>query len=98
MALTDRLGPNQGVEHIAVHTWSAAMGAFAMGELTRTQIVEYFAISVEDQVQLDQLIAFYQGLTTAEKAKFHGRLEIAGNLFEVGAIGLAKYKSILGMT
>ncbi len=100
MALIDRLfhdDPDTS-RHIANHRWSAALWFFARGELTRANVVNAFGLTVDDQVQLDELIAHYQGLTATEQAKFHNDVEAAGVLAENGDLTKAKYRQFLGMT
>lgn len=100
MALIDRIfhdDPDR-TRHISNHKWSAALYFWAKGEFTRAEIVTMFSLTAEDEVQLDQLVAFYTGLSTAEKQEFHSRVESAGVLAETGEITKAKYVSLLGMT
>jgi hypothetical protein len=103
MALIDRLARDavaaaSGLAPIATHAFSAALWQFAKGEFTQQNVIDAFALTADDQVQLDQLIAFYQALPAAQKTEFHQRLETAGVLLEEGFITRAKYKSLLGMT
>ena len=98
MALVDRLAHDPGVESIANHDFSAACYFWALGEITRQNVVDAFNLSTEDQVQLDQLQTYYQGLNTADKQEFHSRLEAAGMLLEGEHITKAFYKNLLGLT
>jgi hypothetical protein len=99
MALIDRLDrtvddPN-GISH---HTWGAIVRLFGEGEVTRAQVVSKLAMSVEDEVQLDKLIAHYTGLDAAGKAQFLRTSPDWGLLWEDGLITRTEYLSKLGMT
>lgn len=100
MALIDRIFHDDPdtTRHISNHTWSAALYFWAKGEVTRAQVVTAFNLTTEDEVQLDQLIAFYQGLSTADKQEFHSRVEAAGVLAENGMITKTLYLQFLGMS
>ena len=100
MALIDRIDHTDpdSSRHINKHAWSGAMWFFAEGDFTRAQIVTAYNMTVEDEVQLDQLIIHFQGLTPGKKAKFHNDLEAAGNLLEDGKITSAQYLNLLGLS
>ena len=102
MALLDRIfrdnsDPDfQG--YISNHAFSAAMWFFAKGDITRAQMIAAFNLSATDEIQMDQLIAHYQGMSTQEKRSFHSDLEAAGVLAEQGLLSRNQYKSLLGLT
>ena len=99
--LIDRLArddPQPPNGHIASHSWSAALYLLGLGEVTRAQVVNTFALSADDQIQLDAIIAFYGTLTTAQKAQWHNRVEASGILLEKEHISRAKYRSLLGFS
>lgn len=99
MALIDRLDHTADRDdHIANHSFSAAMYFWAKGEITQAQVIAAFNLQAEDETQLDQLSTFYGTLSTEDKQEFHSRVEAAGILLETGLITQAKYKSLLGMT
>ena len=101
MALVDRLwrgDPNPVDPPIANHAFSAGVYLWGQGIVTRAQIVTALGLTVEDQVQFDQMKTHYDGLTTAKKDAFHGKLEALGILLEMGFITKAFYKTQLGLT
>lgn len=103
MALIDKIGrdepyPPNGEPHLSNHAFSAALWFWSKGDLTRAQVIAGAGLTPTDEVQLDQIIAFYNTLSNAEKGQFHNRVESAGILLEGGYITRAKYKSLLGMT
>lgn len=100
MALIDRIFHTDSDEnrHISNHAWASALWFFSKGQVNRTQIVNAFNLTVDDQIQLDQLIAHFQGLTVEEKSEFHSNLESAGTLAEEGLISQTLYRSFLGLT
>ena len=101
MALVDRLSrlqPEPADGFIANHAFSAGVYLWGQGIVTRAQIVTALGLTVEDQVQFDQMKTHYEGLTTAKKDAFHGKLEALGILLEMGFITPTFYKSKLGLT
>lgn len=97
MALIDRVGTGLS-NSISSHSFSAAVYLWSRGVLTRNQIVNAFSLSVDDQVQLDQLATFYGTLNNTEKGLFFGRLESLNILREEGYITTQEYKNLLGLT
>jgi hypothetical protein len=83
---------------VANHSFSATLWFWARGEVTRAQVISAFNMTTEDEVQLDELKAHYDGLPTNEKTRFHSDLEAAGVLAETGLITKTLYKSFLGLT
>lgn len=98
MALIDRLAHDEGMAEIASHSFSAALWFWTKGDITRTNVVDAFALDVTDRVQLDQLQTHYVGLSATGKATFHSDIEAAGILLETRNITKAKYKSLMGLT
>lgn len=100
MALMDRIDgtdpdPNR---RIAAHRWGAALWGIARGWWTKTQVENRFAMTVQDKVQFDQLIAHYQGLSAADKDKFFSDMESLNILLHHNDINRSQYLSLLGMT
>ena len=100
MALVDRLarGDEPVNGFISNHAFSAGVYLWGQGVVTRNQIVNALSLSVDDQLQLDQLKTHYDGLTNAKKDAFHGKLEALGILLEMGYITPTFYKNQLGLT
>lgn len=85
--LFDRLFP-QGEDRsgkIAVHTFRAALGDYAAGNTTRTEIVNYFGLDAEAQTDLDVLLAAIDGKTALGKAGFLIELHDVMMIAEAGA-------------
>jgi hypothetical protein len=101
MALVDRLSrvpPEPAEGYIANHAFSAGVYLWGQGIVTRAQIVTALGLTVEDQIQFDQMKTHYDGLTATQKGDFHGKLEALGILLEMGYISKAFYKTQLGLT
>ena len=94
MALVDGLADIR----IPAHEFSAAALLWALGEITRQNVIDVLGLEAGDEAQLDELSTFYGGLTATNKAGFHGRLEAANIALQGGYITKAKYQSLLGMT
>jgi hypothetical protein len=100
MALVDRLAriePEPAEGYIANHAFSAGVYLWGQGIVTRAQIVAALALTPTDEVQFDQMKTHYDGLSTAKKDAFHGKLESLGILLETGYITKAFYKTQLGL-
>lgn len=101
MSLIDRLdhtGPPPEGGYILGHQFSATLWFLSKGDITRARVVSDFALSVTDQVQLDQIITFYGTLVAAEKAQFHSRVESGLMRLQTGLDTRAEFKARLGMT
>ena len=100
MPLIDRIFRDDpdDTRNFSNHAFSAAMWFWAKGDLTRAQVIAAFNLTTQDEVQLDQLLVHYQGLSTQEKRAFHSDVEAAGILAEDGLITKAQYKALLGLT
>jgi len=111
MALVDRLSrplppvdpdlppvPEPPGGYLSNHAFSAAVYLWGQGIITRAQVVAGLGLRTDDEPQLDQLKTTYNGLTTAKKDAFHGRLEALGILLEGNYITAAFYKTQLGLT
>ncbi len=80
------------------HQWAAGVWFTATGRYTKDQLIAEFEITVTEEVQLDQLIAHYQGLSNQAKHDFYADVESAGVMAEQGRMTRTKYKSIFGLT
>ena len=99
MALIDKLAPDaDGSIQIASHTFSAATYLWAIGEITRAQVIAGLELEASDEPQLDQLATYYQGLTAGEKREFHARLESCNILLQESLLTKSQYMNLLGMT
>ena len=99
MALIDRVfhdDPDPD-RHLANHAFSAAVWFWAKGDVTRQNVIDSFNMTVEDEVQLDQLEAHYISLSVDDRRTFHADLESAGILAEGGLITKALYETLLGL-
>lgn len=100
MPLIDRIfrdDPDPARE-INTHAWSAAMWFLAKGSITQQNVIDAFTLDATDQIQFQQLITHYNGLTATEKSEFHSSLESAGILAQSKMITKTQYKSLLGLT
>jgi len=87
---------------IAVHRFGAALRQWALGQLTRQQIIDGFQLTGSDITELDALWSAYQSLpsnstmSTLTKANRLDALEDVFLLCETGDYTEAKAKSALG--
>ena len=101
MPLIDRIfhdDPDPVRNSFANHAFSAAVWLWARGEITRADVVSSFDMTAEDEVQLDQLQAFYVAQSNLEKRTFHSTLEAAGILAEEGLITKTFYLGLFTLT
>lgn len=99
MALIDKIAPDaDGDILVSAHEFSAAMVLRGLNEISRQNVIDAFSLEVSDEAQLDELEAYYTGLSSTNKAAFHGRLEACNIALQGGYITKAKYKTMLGMT
>ena len=99
MSLIDRIFHDDpdSTRNITNHAFSAALWFWAKGDITRSQVIAAFNMTTDDEVQLDQLQAHYESLSTQNKKSFHSDVEAAGILAESGLITKAVYRSLLGL-
>lgn len=84
--LYDRLfDPVAGEGNIAVHYFRAALGDYATGNTTRAQIVGYWNLDTEAQVDLDVLLARIDAASALGKAAFLIELHDVMLITEAGA-------------
>jgi hypothetical protein len=101
MALYARLTAS-GSTKIAVHRFGAALRQWAIGQLTRQQIIDAFQLTGSDITELDALQAAYTALPTNNTAATltkANRLDAMEDVFllcETGDYTEAKAKSALG--
>lgn len=104
MSLIDRLDHTDpdNSRHIAIHTWSSALHLLAHGMLARQVLVDRFALTVDDQIQLDQLIAHYEALPgdeqNGDKPMFRANLESCLNLLEGNLMDRSEFAAMLGLS
>jgi hypothetical protein len=100
MALIDKLArdgdPND--PWISYRAFSAGMYFWALGEITRQDVIDAFSLEATDETQLDELASYYTGLSADEKAQFFDRLFNACVLLREGHITRNKFKSLLGLS
>ena len=101
MALFARITSN-GTDKIPVHAFGAALRLMAMGNLTRQNVIDSFALSGTDITELDAIIATYNARPTNNtgniiiKAQWPDKLEDVFILCETGRLTEAQAKSFLG--
>jgi len=93
MTLIDRLTAEDDTK-IPAHGFSAALFLHAIGKLTRQEIIDKFALSVEDQVQLDQLRAGRATLAQPEML-YAKQVEAVAVLAEGGFVAKAEVAGLL---
>jgi len=102
MALIDRLDRSvdhtQGPSSISLHAWPAALRQLSKGAFTRAQVVSAFGMSEEDEVQLDQVIAHFLGLSVEDRASWLDDQHDLALLWSAGVISRGTYLTKLGMS
>ncbi|KPL05617.1 hypothetical protein AMJ85_11610 [candidate division BRC1 bacterium SM23_51] len=85
--LFDRLFPSgeEPSDKIPVHAFRAAMGDYAAGYTTRSEIISYWSLDSEAQTDLDVLLAEINASTPLEKAFFLLQLHDVMMIAEQGA-------------
>lgn len=94
MALIDKISNHT----VAAHTLSAGLYLYSLGEFTRQNIIDGLELEASDEAQLDNVLAYIDGLTASDKLAFHGRIEACNVLLEQGKITTNKYKSMIGIS
>lgn len=76
MPLIERLLGDDRIDHpkIPVYYFAAAVGEWARGRTTRTQIIQTFGLRAEDEADLDALVAKVQGMSVEERFKYRTEL------------------------
>jgi hypothetical protein len=101
MALFARLTAQDSTK-IAVHRFGAALRQWAIGQITRQQIIDTFELTGTDITELDALQAAYTALptnntlATLTKANRLNAMEDVFLLCETGDYNEAKAKAALG--
>lgn len=84
--LFERLFPDDPREpNIPIHTFRAALGDYAAGHTTRTEIVTFWELDDEAQIDLDVLLTNLDGLTGTQRALFLLQLHDVLMIAETGA-------------
>jgi len=84
--LFDRLFPGPDTENIAVHYFFAALVDYAAGETTRAQIIAYWSLDADAQVDLNVLCNAIDALDTSiAKVAFGTELHAVLMFAEAGA-------------
>jgi hypothetical protein len=97
MSLYSRIRAGEGAAKIPVHPFSAALGEWAEGQITRQNVIDAFALSAGEQTEIDALAATYASKpSAAAKVGYLWQLERAFILVEAGLYDEAKAKSVLG--
>ena len=99
--LIERMAQDNAIpsnKHLSAHRFSAAIFLWAAGDFTRAEAIAALELEANDEIQLDQMVTFYNGLTSSKKREFHGKVEAVIILLQDGKITKAQAKTFLGMT
>ena len=92
MALLDRLSND-----ISVHGFTSSLALWALGDITRQNIIDAFNLDASDQSDLTKLENFYNSLTTNGKIAWKSKLESVLVLFEEGKLTRQQVINLLGL-
>ena len=100
MALEDRFGnTNESAENISSHQFGAAIFFWALGKISRQNVIDAFNLDAADEVQLNQLKAAYLAKPAGnERSDYVVGVEKASLLLEQQLISKAVWKSLLEIT
>ena len=98
MTLLDRVNPDLETRTIDFHSFSSAIFFWIKGDFSRTQFKSVLGLDATDDAQIDQVLAFFQGLTQTEKDRFRDTVESAGILWETGRITESQFKTLIGVS
>lgn len=98
MALIDRVAPDAtGTIQVPAHEFCAALFFWAIGTMTRANVVTMFGLQSSDDAQLDALASAYTALANdGLKQAFLRKIEAGAILLQAGRITKAQYLSALG--
>ena len=97
--LWERISPTDGEasNKIPVHRLSAALGEWAVGNLTRQQVIDGLSLGATEQAEIDAIAAAYNAkASAAEKVGYLWQIERCFILVETGNYNKAKAKAVLG--
>ena len=98
MALLDHFAPDSGTgpgqngfERFSTHLFTAALNLLAKSTINKTQVMNAFGMTTNptpdaDELQLDLIIAVYNGKNNVGKAQYLHDIESALIAFETGNI------------
>jgi hypothetical protein len=98
MALIDRIAPNaDGTIEIPSHEMMACLFLWALGSISRANVITLLGLFPSDEAQLDALAGAYAALPTkADKSEYLLKIECGAILLQTGKITKAQYISLLG--
>lgn len=98
--LFDRIFPtDEELPNIPIHAFRAALGDYAAGYTTATEIINYWSLDASAQSDLNVLLAEIDASTPTQKALFLLQLHDVLMIAEVGAkyTTKAEFKTRLGL-
>jgi hypothetical protein len=106
MALIDRFALNahsgpggNGLVRIPAHQFAGAICLLVENDIDKQDIINFFVLTITEQIQLDQMIAHYLALpTNLEKLMYVVKIQSVLPLVEDGSITTAQAAGFLGLT
>lgn len=87
-----------GFERLPAHQFTDSLFLWAIGDVTRTQVVNAWSLDATDQVQLDEMAANYVALVGKDnKNEYINKLEAVLRLYEYGTINETQAKGFIGL-
>lgn len=100
MGFIERFEPTgpDGDQQYSFHELSAIVFLIANGDFTKAQLKTAYGLDATDDQNLDELTAYYQGLTADKKREFHNEVESWGMMVESGKLTMTQLKTHFGLT
>lgn len=101
MALIDHFAPNagqvgSGVERLPAHQFADSLYFWAVGDITRADVISLWNLQASDETQLDEISAAYTAKSTnLARLDYMFRLEKMLRLYEIGKATENQVKAVL---
>lgn len=88
-----------GTTDIPNHAFASAVTLWALGEITKQNIIDKWSLDATGETELQEYADNYTSEPNANSKQNNiHRIRATGELYEDGLINKTKYKSVLGLT
>ncbi len=101
MGLLGRLAHDTDIDpdtYIPNHGFSAVVWLMVRGKINANQVETLLKLDTKEMTQMAEINSHFNSLTVNEKIGWHGDIESAGMLLELGWISKSNYKTLVGIT